>query len=409
MNRQLLRINTGAADGSLFAHGFDNSYWARRPWAILSDKVKARFRPVFVQNLGFGLTWNFKYPKNGVLLEDTYLEISISSLVGAGAGTYARFCDYLGYALCKQLSLNYTQNNLMILRPSHMFIKHLRDYGIINFEIFDDMVKGNLTAAQRNTLAASPQVVKIPLKFFWDLLPCHTPVITALAQELEFTLDINDLGNIIQTDYTNGATATITQIRPVYDVINFTGSDRDESTAPTFTARGQTYLFEETKNTGYVTIPAGSTQFNYRFQGFTQPFSSIYFTFQPASDVTTLNNKKPFELTASDFKLLQSYNIKDGELLIQDIEQVGIEQQEQYQRKHRISKYRKPVGFLSISEIADIKNQNLGSLNPSQMSDFMFNATFTGALPVDYVINFIFFQHNWLNHQAGEFQRAFNY
>lgn len=408
MNRQLLRVNTGAADTALFAIGFHNSFWVRRPWAILSDKVRSRFRGIDTQNIGYGRSYSFKYPKNGVLLEDTYLELTLSALTPVGTGTYARFCDYLGYAIVKEIQLNYTQNNLMILRPQHLFMKHLRDYNLNNFEIFDAMVAGNLTASERNTLAAAPQVVKIPLKFFWDQLPCHTPVITALAQELEFKLDVNELANVIQTDYTQGATGTITKARPIYDVLNFTGMDRDQATQPTFTSRGQTFLIEETKSESYITIPAGSQTYSHKFAGFTAPFSSIYFTFQKASDITTVNNKKPFELLASDFALIDKFNLKDGELMIQDIEQEGIEQQEQYQKRHKISKYRKPIGFLSVSEVADIKNQNLGSLNASNLINFTFNIDFKSALPVDYVIYFTFFQHNWINHQAGEIQRAFN-
>jgi hypothetical protein len=90
MNRQLLRINTGAADTSLFTVGFNNSFFIRRPWAILSDKVRARFRKDFQNNVGFGTTYSYQYPKDGVLLEDVYLQMKISAVVGAGVGTYAR-------------------------------------------------------------------------------------------------------------------------------------------------------------------------------------------------------------------------------------------------------------------------------------------------------------------------------
>ncbi len=51
MNRQLLRINTGAADTALFTTGFNNSFFIRRPWAILSDKVRARFRRYYQDNV----------------------------------------------------------------------------------------------------------------------------------------------------------------------------------------------------------------------------------------------------------------------------------------------------------------------------------------------------------------------
>lgn len=408
MNRQLLRINTGAADTALFTVGFNNSFFIRRPWAILSDKVRARFRKDFQNNVGFGTNYSYQYPKDGVLLEDVYLQMKLSAVVGAGAGTYARYCDWIGYAAIKNVRLNYSTNNLMILKSNHYFVKHIRDYNINNQEIFDAMVKGNLTAAERNTLATATQYVRIPLKLFWDQLPCHTPVITALAQYLTLDIEFQDKENVVQTDYTLGAAATLDQLTFVYDVINFTGADRDQATTPTFTARGQTFLMEETKSQDGIIIPAGSTEFTHKFTGFTAPFSNIYFLFQKNSELITPYARKPFEITAADINLISDYTLKDGELEIQKVQVNRGELQEQWQKRHKISKFRKPLGFLSVTEVADIKNQNLGSLNASNMNDFTFTINFTAALPVDYAISFVFFQHNWLNHQAGEFQRAFN-
>lgn len=408
MNRQLLRINTGAADTALFTVGFNNSFFIRRPWAILSDKVRARFRRYYQDNVNFGTAYSYQYPKDGVLLEDVYLQMELSAVVGAGVGTYARYCDWIGYAAIKSVKLNYTQNNLLIVKPTHYFTKHIRDYNLNNQDIFDAMVKGNLTAAERNTLATATQYVRIPLKLFWDQLPCHTPVITALAQYLTLDIEFQDKENVVQTDYTLGATATLNSLTFVYDVINFTGSDRDQATTPTFTARGQTFLIEETKSQDYVKIPAASTSFSYKFTGFTAPFSNIYALFQPYANISTSYTRKPFELTAADLNLISDYNLKDGELEIQSIQVNRGELQEQWQKRHKISKFRKPLLFLSVTEVADIKNQNLGSLNASNLNDFTFNINFNSALPEDYAISFVFFQHNWVNHQAGEFQRAFN-
>ena len=408
MNRQLLRINTGAADTALFTTGFNNSFFIRRPWAILSDKVRARFRRYYQDNVNFGTSYSYQYPKDGVLLEDVYLQMELSPVVGAGVGTYARYCDWIGYAAIKSVKLNYTQNNLMVLKPNHYFVKHIRDYNLNNQDIFDAMVKGNLTAAERNTLATATQYVRIPLKLFWDQLPCHTPVITALAQYLTLDIEFQDKENVVQTDYTLGAAATLDNLTFVYDVINFTGADRDQATTPTFTQRGQTFLMEETKSQDYVKIPAGATSFSHKFTGFTAPFSNIYAVFQPYSEINTPYARKPFEITTADLNRITDYNLKDGELEIQSIQVNRGELQEQWQKRHKISKFRKPLLFLSVTEVDDIKNQNLGSLNASNMNDFTFNINFAAALPVDYAISFIFFQHNWVNHQAGEFQRAFN-
>lgn len=407
-NRNLIRLNTGAADGSLFTRGFHNTFYIRQPWTIRTDRVRSRERDDVLSTVTLGMPLNYQYKKEGALLEDTFIELTLSAVTPAGVGTYARYVDFLGYAILKKLTLLSSQNLLEEKTGVDMFIKHIRDYGYLTSDIYDAMVQGNLTAAQRNTNAAAANVIKIPLKYFWDGLPCHTPVITALAQELRIKLDLGAVNEIVQTDYTNGASVTVTGARFIHEYINFTGQDRDQATAPTMSARGTTFLIEQTNNgsMGYYTLASGGTKFTVPFTGFTAPWHSIYIPLQKAADVTTPYAKKPFELSLADFNNIKSIQLREGNVIIQDYTNVQ-EIAERWCKYHMKGKWRFPLIFFTVSEYADIKNEANGSLNASNMNNFNMVIEFKAALGQDYVIYPVLFEHNWVNHQAGEMQRAF--
>lgn len=160
-------------------------------------------------------------------------------------------------------------------------------------------------------------------------------------------------------------------------------------------------------------IPAGTSATSLQLQGYTQPFSNLYCLFQKRSQVSTPWGNDPFGVYPADMDLISYAALQDGETVIEDDTSannvsVVIDFSERWQKKHVIGQWRKPILVYSLAEIADIKNQNTGSLNASNINNFLLNLTFTGPLAVDYVLYPVFIQHNWVNHQAAELQRAFN-
>jgi hypothetical protein len=132
-----------------------------------------------------------------------------------------------------------------------------------------------------------------------------------LLNILTLDIEFQDKENIIQTDYTLGAAATLDQLTFIYDVINFTGEDRDQATTPTFGATWTNLLNGRNKiSRCYIKIPAGSTEFTHKFTGFTAPFStSISFSKRTLISITPYA-RKPFELTAADLNLISDYTLK---------------------------------------------------------------------------------------------------
>lgn len=411
-NRELLRINVGAADTNLFTRGWARTFFHRVPWNIATNTIRTRFRDLKTpvsNNLNFGSTLTFEYPKNGVALEDIYLEITFSALTGVGLGSFARFCDFLGCAIIKEMRLGYAQYPLQRKTGQHLFINYLRDHPIDKRQIYDDFLAGNLPPAIRNTRATGTQVIRIPLKFFWYKLACHAPITVALSQLLKIEIDLAAATDVIQSDYPD-VTASISSAKFVYDMIQTTGADRDEASLPLISnPKGMTFLIEQTNSSamGYTKIPIGSTSAKIDLKGFTMPFASIYATIQNSSQIYGPSyTKDPYRLPLALFNNIKKYEWRDNELVIESYE-APFDTLDRWEKKHVVAEWRKPILFGCVAEIADIKNQATGSLNASNIVNLNLYMEFNTPLTEEAVIYFTFFEHNWINQQGGEMMRIF--
>lgn len=404
-----MRLNTGAPDGSLFATGILHSYFKPCQWQVIADKIRDIQVADVVGNLNLGTTISFDYDKIGTLLEDVKLDLTISAVVGQGAGTYARVCDFGGLALVPQTQLTYQQNTLHTNTNIDLFVEYIRDHDITHRRVFEHQLGGRLSEPQRNTRATAPQTFRVYLKPYWYMLAGHCPIIVALANKLKFKVTLAAAQDFVQTDFTNQATVSLTSAQSVFEVINTTGTDRDSFSKLTFTPAGQTYLFEEKHDIAYQTLAAASVKSVVDLKGYVLPFSSQYYLFQRAADLTTPWAKKPFELSAADFQTyIQSLTIKDGSNATFITLNAPFDFADHYQKHHAKSQYRYPVMAYCPSEIADLKNINLGSFNAANINNFQAQLIYKAALPVDFMLTVINFEHNWINHQGGELQTVFN-
>lgn len=408
-NRVLLRLNTGAPDGSLFATGLQRSYFRPCQWQVIADKIRDIQVNDIVSGVALGSSISVDFEKSGTLLEDTKQDFTISAVVGNGTGTYARVCDFGGLALVPQISLIYQQNTIQTYTNVDLFLKYIRDHDITHRNVFEYQLGGRLTEAQRNTRATAPQTFRVYLKPYWYQLAGHCPIIVALANKLKFKINIAAAQDIIQTDYTGQATVSLTSSRNVFEVVNVTGTDRDSFSRLTFTPAGQTYLFEETHDLAYEEIPAGVTKKTINLKGFVLPFSSQYILFQRAADLTTPWAKKPFEFSDYDFQTyIDKVTIKDGSNANFITLQSPFDFGDHFQKHHSKAQWRYPIIAYCPSEIADLKNINLGSFNAANINNFQLFMEFKQALPVDFMVTVVNFEHNWVNHQGGELQTVFN-
>lgn len=407
-NRILIRLNTGAPDGSLFQSGMQHSMFKYQPWQVIADKVRDIQRNLLTTNVAFGQKVSLELDKTGTLAEDVKVDITIGAIVGAGVGTFARVCDYGGLALVPGVVVSYQQNTIQQYDSQCLFIENARDHDITHRQVFDAGLGGRLTVAQRNTRATAAQTFRTYLKPYWYMLYGHCPILTALANKLKLTLTLAAPQDFIQTDFTNGATTTLQSVQFQSDVINTVGVDREDFSKATFVSRGLSYLFQDVFSTGYFKVPAGSTKFTNDLKGLVLPFTAIYAGFQKDSDVSVPYSKKPFELNPQDLNLITKSIFRDGANTIFEELDGMVDYADRWQKFHSAAQWRFPLISYSPSEIADLKNVNLGSFDAANINNFQHYMEFNAPLPVDYQIFYVFIQHNWVNHQGGELQTVFH-
>lgn len=406
-NKDLIRLNSGAMDGNLFLMGYSNSWFQYRAWEVISDKVRDVKRKTVTDNLSFGGEVSVEFDKIATLLEDVKVDVTISALTPTGTGTYARFCDFLGVALFPNISLSYASNSLQKYSSLSLFTKYMRDKNRKDGIVQERQLAGRLTEAQRNTRATNVQVVRTYIKPYWWKLAGHSVILTALSNKLKITLNFANLQDIVQTDYTGGATATIQKVEFIYDVINLTGIERDQFAQRVFTDEGETYLFEETHNVLNYKIPAGVSDFKIPLNQMQLPFSTVYGFIQKYSDVSTVNQKKPLEFNLDDYALVSETRLKEGENADFVVSYGLKDTADQYIKKNVSSVLSVPHFFYCVTEAADIKNANFGSFNAALVNDFHIYIKFAAPLAVDMAFSVVLFEHNWMNHQRGEIQRIF--
>ncbi len=406
-NRAIIRYNTGAPDASIFTQGLSRSFYRPKEWSVTTDHVRDTVQFEYRTGISLGLPLYYETVQNGVLLEDVKLDLTISAIVGAGVGTFARGADYLGLALIPSIEVTYQQNTLQRYDSQALFIQNIRDHDITHRDVFNALLEGNLTPAERNTLATGEQTTTTYLKPYWYMMYSHLPILSALANKIRFKVNIANPQDFVETDYTLGATVSLVKAKFRANIINTTGVEREEFARLTFAPKGLTYLFQHISTIPYQKINAGSTEAIIDLKGLTLPFFSIYFLFQSASYILNPYQKRPFELSPADFRRMTQYGFRDG----QGSNFVTINGEKDaadyWQKFHCQAKWQLPIGFYSATEITELKNVALGSHNASNIPNLQWFATFGAALPEDYYVSFIVLQHNWVSHASGELQTIF--
>lgn len=85
----------------------------------------------------------------------------------ANTGTFARYCDFVGYAIFKEIRLVYGNQILQRIRKDELFYWHNYFESDESQSCLNQLVGGKIPDAQRTALAGKPQYFKIPLHTWW--------------------------------------------------------------------------------------------------------------------------------------------------------------------------------------------------------------------------------------------------
>lgn len=204
----------------------------------------------------------FDIDKEGTLLdEDISLCFTAPSLTGVvtGAPTYARYGDFGGYQCLSstdpQPSFEYGSSNVHRVWIEDMFSK----YNFKNNEkkkYIESLVGGELSAAERNTLALAPQQYRVKVTPPWEGCGNQLPI-CALANKLRLRFKFAPASQAIQTDGVKPASINYTDVYLRYRLVHMPGMDREALAADTFREKGRFTLFSDVAKYEH-TIPANA-------------------------------------------------------------------------------------------------------------------------------------------------------
>lgn len=403
-----IRAQTTPEDGPLLETGFANSLYRPQPHAAVSDHVREKVN-LQLEDKPTGRKLIFDIEKQATLIEDLNLFVTLPALAVPGDGTYIRYADFPLWQAIEKITYKYTSNGL----TEYTCDKEFSDYRFENDEVqrcIEAYGNGNLTPAQRNTLATAPQSVRMRLPTPWRDIRCHNPIISALANKIRIEIQLREARDFVQTDGTKPATLTLTDIRLEQQYIHMTGADRAEATSLTLVPDGLSYLFQE-EQTVHKTIPAnqlgGANPFVVDLNDFDGPIACMTIIVRRESDLDgTSPNTNYYNIDTTLMENMSYFVTSNG---ISLFEETSAEKELAYyvQKYHKSGPGIEQL-LLFWDEVPQAKNTATGHISIGNFSNPKLHIRRPTVNPEALDLTIIARRHNWLNHQAGNLQKIWN-
>ncbi len=402
-DQELFRAQTGPEDGVLFSSGYHNSVFAAQPLTTYSDKVrKTVITPL--QDVQTGKRVTFDIEKDAVLLEDLFIKYTKPALaLGLGA-TYARYQDWGPLADISSIDIRYVSNAIVRYETDKCYSDILfmpqEKQDAVALNLF-----GNLSAAQRNTIALQPHTPFFQLPTPWKGIQGNELCISALANKITFVLQFRPAPAIVQSDGAKLASLMFTNVEVHREAIQFLGSDRAELTSIVL-GPGMNYPFTQTQSLNWYInanqLGPGLQPISFLLTDIDGPcpLISFFVRTQAQMDETsadpaffelddTLLDGLTWQADASGIKLLEPKSYKSDLPYI-----IG----KYFQRTPPAVQQ----GLIMWTEHPEAKNTSCGHTTFSSLTNprAFLQSTVANAQPL--VITFIPRVINWLNTQGGD-------
>lgn len=407
-NAEIIRAQTTPEDGALFEIGLRNSKYVPQPHLSFSEDVRQKMEAgINSKTTGQDIIWPFE--KESTLLEDVDLVLTPEALTIPVDGTYIRYVDWISIACWKLIEWRYGSNTLASYRNEVIFsdVQYLEDEHKANETL---LLRGDLSAAQRNTYAVAPTPIRVKIPTPWRGLRCHSPLIAGLANKLTLQIRLSEARDIVQTDGTKPAQLTYNAIHLDHQNIHTTGALRGEFVGLTLTPTGLSYLVEDIQTTDHA-IPANSlgavSDYPIELRDLDGPIPKISVLFRTAAQLDgTTAGVDPFAIDTTYLEGLQ-YRIRSNNMDIQDPE---IMDNDGVYKINKFFKCRHSTRQLTMiwSEFPDMKNAATGSVSFGNFTNptlLLKNALLNGVHPA-LIMTVIARRYNWNVHQRGNLQKV---
>lgn len=191
----------------------NNSAWLPQAPQALNDFFRDTRQLASTVPTGFNTTITFDLTKQGTSLlgwtwKSTFAPVAVTS------GTFARYQDFIGIMMFKQIRVNYVGNELYKYGREYMFLR-IRKWLTQERRIcINDAIFGERTPAQMSALTQTGFITYTPSFVPFSHSTDQASPITTLAQKLRIEADIESVENLLQTDgvISSYSTSTVTTV-----------------------------------------------------------------------------------------------------------------------------------------------------------------------------------------------------
>lgn len=197
-----------------------------------------------VKDVTYGATTEFKIPIQFDKLGAVTLSWTQAALTTTG-GTYRRFADFFPLALIEKIDVICDNTVVFVHYPEKKYIRVQKFVSTEERDAEAACLFGNLSTAQRNTLAASSQDVLYSVPFQFTLAPDRYVEMRALADALTVRITWRRLEQVVQTDGTVPVSA-ISNLKLICNAHHFEAGERNMHVLLTERDHGLVRFHEET-------------------------------------------------------------------------------------------------------------------------------------------------------------------
>lgn len=284
----LINPNVGNSKFNYTGYKTEHVYW----------RDFARIEPQDI-NFAYGGKSKFLLPLGVDKLGPIWLSWEQGALTTTG-GTYRRFGDWLPLNMIQKIELKYGSNIVFRYQPEHHHYQLYHEYTSENRDYFSSIMAGNLTTAQRNTLAAGTQRVYLPIRFPFVLKPDMYMELRQLSIQPEVIVYWNTLPSAVQTDGT-APVSVVNDLHLMNTNLYFTHKQRDIYTKMIESQHGIVRLvpehFVDTYDNTNQIIPAGTTgEFKLELKGIKGCLRYIALMIRPRNLINTDLAQQKYEI-----------------------------------------------------------------------------------------------------------------
>lgn len=293
-----LQRNTGIVDPLIFSSDIVDSLFHYWGYSTVKNNFKVRKDTVFQTTPTLGSTSEAKLNNIADKIGPIQLIFDLSVPTQTGAAGNPRYVDFVGYFAWSKIELLYATGEIYTLTSEEMLDKYRALYGTEHQSSLAVQVAGDLSQADRETLATAQQRFIVDLPFPHTRGTSRYLEIMQLAQEPRLKVtwrraeDIVQLGDStpgnVGTDSAPVATIVNAFLRTLY--VHLDGDERDSVTAHTESQDGIIRLFDDytlqKEDIPAANVAAGG-EYRIELRNFRTSTKRINFIVRPKSYIST--------------------------------------------------------------------------------------------------------------------------